>query len=43
MGFTKKDNIYKITRITGNKDNILGISFGNNHGNSIENNIKIVE
>ena len=27
MGFTKKDNIYKITRITGNHDSFLGISF----------------
>jgi hypothetical protein len=29
MGFTKKDNIYRITRMTGNRDNILGVSFGN--------------
>ena len=38
MGFTKKDNIYKITRVTGNRDNILGISFGNKH--NTENNIE---
>ena len=41
MGFTKKDNIYKITRVTGNRDNILGISFGNKH--SIENNIEVIK
>jgi len=41
MGFTKKDNIYKITRVTGNRDNILGISFGNKH--STENNIEVIE
>jgi len=41
MGFTKKDNIYKITRMTGNRDNILGVSFANKH--SIENNIKVIE
>ena len=27
MGFTKKGNIYKITRMTGNCDSFLGISF----------------
>ena len=41
MGFTKKDNISKITRVTGNRDNILGISFGNKH--STENNIEVIE
>ena len=30
MGFTKKDNIYKITRMTGNHDNFLGIFFAEN-------------
>ena len=30
MGFTKKDNIYKITRMTGNNDSFLGISFAEN-------------
>jgi len=39
MGFTKK--ICKITRITGNRNNILGVSFGNKH--SIENNIEVIE
>jgi hypothetical protein len=28
MRFSKTDNIYKIIRITGSQDNILGISFG---------------
>ena len=41
MGFTKKDNIYKITRVTGNRDNILGISFGNKH--STENDIEVID
>ena len=27
MGFFKKDNIYRITRITGSQDNILGVVF----------------
>lgn len=30
MGFTKKGNIYKITRMTGNEDHFLGISFSEN-------------
>jgi ribosomal protein L18E len=41
MGFTKKDNIYKITRMTGNRENILGVSFANKH--SIENKIEVIE
>ena len=28
MRFSKTNNIYKIIRITGSQDNILGISFG---------------
>jgi hypothetical protein len=28
MRFTKKGNIYRITRLTGSQDNILGVSFG---------------
>ena len=39
MGFTKKDNIYKITRMTGNHDSFLGISFAEN----IEQNPEIIE
>lgn len=39
--FIKKDNIYKITRITGNRSNILGIFFANT--DSTENNIEVIE
>lgn len=39
MGFTKKDNIYKITRMTGNQDSFLGISFAEN----IEQNPEAIE
>ena len=28
MRFSKTDNIYKIIKITGSQDNILGIYFG---------------
>ena len=36
MRFSKTNNIYKIIRITGSQDNILGISFG-------ENDIEVIE
>lgn len=36
MQFTKKDDIFMISRITGSQDNILGISFGNNNSTNIE-------
>ena len=36
MIFSKTDNIYKIIRITGSQDNILGISFG-------EDDVKVIE
>ena len=36
MRFSKTDNIYKIIRITGSQDNILGISFG-------EDDIEVIE
>ena len=39
MGFTKKDNIYRITRMTGNHDSFLGISFAEN----IEQNPEVIE
>jgi hypothetical protein len=39
MGFTKKGNIYKITRMTGNHDSFLGISFAEN----IEQNPEVIE
>ena len=37
MRFTKKDNIYRIIRLTGSQDNILGVSFGE------DNEMKILE
>lgn len=39
MGFTKKDNIYRITRMTGNHDSFLGISFAKD----IEHNPEVIE
>ena len=39
MGFFKKDNIYRITRITGSQDNILGICFVESN----EDNIEVIE
>jgi len=36
MGFTKKDNIYRITRMTGNRDNILSVSFSENNSTTID-------
>ena len=41
MGFFKKDNIYRITRITGSQDNILGVAFDDK--DISENNIKVIE
>ena len=38
MRFSKTDNIYKIIRITGSQDNILGISFGED-----DNDIQVIE
>ena len=38
MGFFKKDNIYRITRITGFQDNILGVAFDDKN-----NNIEVIE
>jgi hypothetical protein len=39
MRFFKKDNIYKITRITGSQDNILGVTF--NDEDMIDNNLDV--
>ena len=36
MRFSKTNNIYKIIRITGSQDNILGISFGEDDVEVIE-------
>lgn len=41
MRFSKTDNIYKIIRITGSQDNILGISFAGK--DTIEDNIEVIE
>ena len=41
MRFSKTDNIYKILRITGSQDNILGISFAEN--DTIKDNIEVIE
>ena len=41
MGFFKKDNIYRITRITGSQNNILGITFDKENRNC--DNIEIIE
>ena len=45
MGFTKTDNIYKITRMTGNHNSFLGISFAENidFAENIEQNPEIIE
>ena len=39
--FFKKDNIYRIIRITGSQDNILGVIFKDE--NSTENIIEVIE
>ena len=39
MGFTKKNNIYKITRMKGNHDSFLGVSFAKN----TEQNLEVIE
>ncbi len=41
MGFSKSNNIYKVIQMTGNRDNILGISFAEK--NSSEDSIEVVE
>ena len=41
MRFTKKDNIYRIIRITGSQDNILGVVFDDK--NRSDNNIEVIE
>ena len=39
MQFTKTENIYKVIRITGSQNNILGVCFSKNNSNDI----KVVE
>ena len=41
MQFSKTNNIYKVIRITGSQDNILGISFIEKSSN--KNTIEVVE
>lgn len=41
VGFFKEGDIYKITRVTGNRDNILGISFAEKNSN--EDTIEVIE
>lgn len=41
MRFSKKGNIYKIMRATGNQSNILGISFADKNSN--EDSIQVIE
>uniref|UniRef100_UPI004056D8EA hypothetical protein n=1 Tax=Candidatus Electrothrix sp. TaxID=2170559 RepID=UPI004056D8EA len=41
MRFSKTNNIYKIIRITGSQDNILGVAFDNK--NNSDNNIEVIE
>ena len=43
MGFFKKDNIYRITRITGSQDNILGAAFDDKDRNDYNIEIEVIE
>lgn len=43
MIFTKKDNMYRISRITGSQENILGVCFTENDEKNNENNIEVIE
>jgi len=36
MRFTKKDDMYRINRITSSQDNILGVCFSENNSSGIE-------
>lgn len=36
MRFTKKKNMYRISRVTGSQDNILGVCFSENNSSDIE-------
>lgn len=40
MDYIKRGNIYIVTRMTGNRDNILGVCFSENDN---ENNINVIE
>ena len=41
MRFSKTDNIYKVIRITGSQDNILGVTFAEKH--RTDHHIEIIE
>jgi len=43
MDYIKRGNIYIVTRMTGNRDNILGICFSENDEKDNENNINVIE
>ena len=43
MQFLKKNNIYKIIRITGGQDNILGVTFNETNSRIDPNDIEIIE
>ena len=36
MRFTKKNNMYRISRVTGSQDNILGVCFSENNSSDIQ-------
>jgi len=36
MQFTKKNNMYRISRVTGSQDNILGVCFSENNSSDIK-------
>ena len=36
MQFTKKNNIYRISQVTGSQDNILGVCFSENNSSDIK-------
>ena len=36
MRFTKKNNMYRIIRVTGSQDNILGVCFSENNSSDIQ-------
>jgi len=36
MQFTRKNNMYRISQITGSQDNILGVCFSENNSSDIE-------
>jgi hypothetical protein len=41
MRFTRKDNMYRIIRLTGSQDNISDVSFDEDNKNNIE--IEVIE